>query len=303
MKTTLKIRFVTLLALVALNAGAQTSLTNSLVAYYPFDGNANDASGNGYNGTVYGATLAPDRFGNPNQAYHFDGNSRIFIANSDLVSGTALTLTAWIKPDTLSSNWMNVISPGTQNSYLLALATNSIQGGLNWHSGAGSVTVSSSPGSFLGTNTWTHLGLVYDGTNLTLFVNGFPVDSAAASGPLYQDPEAILNIGAYQYMYAGVVYNDAFGGFVGTIDEVRIYNRALSNQEIVELAAPVIGLVKAVTVNFSYLTVGSNYQLQVSSDLNSWTNFGSPFTATNSFMIYSNYWNVSDWNRLFFRLH
>jgi hypothetical protein len=66
---------------------------------------------------------------------------------------------------------------------------------------------------------------------------------------------------------------------------------------------PIINLVKAVTVNFVGLSVGTNYQLQVSSDLNSWTNFGAPFTATNSFMTYSNYWNVSDWNQLFFRLH
>jgi hypothetical protein len=66
---------------------------------------------------------------------------------------------------------------------------------------------------------------------------------------------------------------------------------------------PTVNLVKAVTVNFSGLLAGTNYQLQVSTDLNSWTNFGAPFTATNSFMNYSNYWNVSDWNQLFFRLH
>ncbi|HZF02663.1 MAG TPA: hypothetical protein VE344_12310 [Methylomirabilota bacterium] len=102
---------------------AQNSLTNGLVAYYPFTGNANDASGNGHNGTVYGATLAPDRFGQSNQAYHFDGSSRIFLGNSTLISGSALTLTAWIKPDSVSSSGMNVISSGTQNSYVLATAT------------------------------------------------------------------------------------------------------------------------------------------------------------------------------------
>jgi hypothetical protein len=291
------------LTLVALNTNAQSSLTNGLVAYYPFAGNANDASGNGHNGTIYGATLAPDRFGQPNQAYHFDGSSRIFIANSDLVSGSALTLAAWIKPDSLSSNWMNVISPGTQNSYELGIATNSAQGFLNFRFGAGIISVNSAPGA-LQTNAWTHLAMVYDGTNITLFVNGVAVSSAPASSSLYQDPEAILNIGAYQYYYAGIVYNDDFSGFVGSIDDVRIYNRALSSQEVGELMSPpIVNLVKAVTVNFSYLTVGSNYQLQVSSDLNSWTNFGTPFTATNSTMIYSNYWNVSDWNQLFFRLH
>jgi hypothetical protein len=54
-------------------ARAQVPFTNSLVAYFPFSGNANDASGNGNNLANYGATLCPDRFGNSNQAYYFNG--------------------------------------------------------------------------------------------------------------------------------------------------------------------------------------------------------------------------------------
>jgi hypothetical protein len=99
----------------------------------------------------------------------------------------------------------------------------------------------------------------------------------------------------------------AGGSFAGAIDDVRIYNRTLSDSEVQQLyqveSTPSVNLVKAVTVSFSNLTIGTNYQLQVSSDLNSWTNVATPFTATNSFMISSNYWNVSDWNQLFFRLH
>jgi hypothetical protein len=64
-----------------------------------------------------------------------------------------------------------------------------------------------------------------------------------------------------------------------------------------------INLRKAVYVDFSNLRLGTNYQLQTSTSLTgTWTNFGSVFTATNSTMNYSNYWNVSDWNQLFFRL-
>jgi hypothetical protein len=44
---------------------ASADLTTGLVAYWPFNGNANDESGNGNNGTTYGTTLTPDRFGNP----------------------------------------------------------------------------------------------------------------------------------------------------------------------------------------------------------------------------------------------
>jgi hypothetical protein len=48
-------------------------LNDGLVAYYPFNGNANDKSGNGNHGTVHGATLTEDRFGNADSAYNFDG--------------------------------------------------------------------------------------------------------------------------------------------------------------------------------------------------------------------------------------
>ena len=51
------------------------SLNEGLVAYYPFNGNANDESGNGHHGTVNGATLAEDRFGEDNRSYSFDGEN------------------------------------------------------------------------------------------------------------------------------------------------------------------------------------------------------------------------------------
>jgi probable HAF family extracellular repeat protein len=63
-----------------------------------------------------------------------------------------------------------------------------------------------------------------------------------------------------------------------------------------------VGLIRAVTTSFSDLLVGTNYQLQVSGDLNTWTNQGSVFTATNPTSIYPQYWNVDSWSQLFFRL-
>jgi hydrogenase maturation factor len=54
---------------------ANPFLTKGLVAYYPFNGNANDLSGNGYNATTVGVSLATDRFGNPNKCYNFAGTS------------------------------------------------------------------------------------------------------------------------------------------------------------------------------------------------------------------------------------
>ena len=61
---------------------AHADLNDGLVAYYPFNGNAKDESGNGNHGAVNGATLTEDRFGNIDSAYHFDGNSYIVVPNS-----------------------------------------------------------------------------------------------------------------------------------------------------------------------------------------------------------------------------
>jgi hypothetical protein len=70
------------------------------VAYYPFNGNANDESGNGYHGTVYNAKLTTDRFNNPNSAYYFDGtNDYIEIPNSSQLtkSNESFTISFWAR--------------------------------------------------------------------------------------------------------------------------------------------------------------------------------------------------------------
>jgi hypothetical protein len=94
--------------------------------------------------------------------------------------------------------------------------------------------------------------------------------------------------------------------FNGEIDDIRIYNRALSTSEVQELyqyeVGPIVTLIKSVKPSFSNLTISTNYQLQVSTDLVNWTNSGSPFTATNSSLVYPQYFDVPNWNQLFFRL-
>jgi hypothetical protein len=94
--------------------------------------------------------------------------------------------------------------------------------------------------------------------------------------------------------------------FGGKIDDVRIYDLALSPSEVQQLyvyeSGPQVNLVQAVMPSFSNLTLGSNYQLQVSGNLNTWTNQGSEFIATNTSMSYPQYFNVSNWSQLYFRL-
>uniref|UniRef100_UPI003565E27C LamG-like jellyroll fold domain-containing protein n=1 Tax=Mariniflexile sp. TaxID=1979402 RepID=UPI003565E27C len=74
--------------------------TKKPIAYYPFNGNANDESGNNLHGTVSGATLTTDRFGNPDSAYNFNGSDVITIANDNLLNfENEVSFSVWIKPD------------------------------------------------------------------------------------------------------------------------------------------------------------------------------------------------------------
>jgi hypothetical protein len=59
--------------MVSFSPKVSADLSSGLIAYYPFNGNANDESGNGHNGTIYGSTLTADRMGNPNSAFYFNG--------------------------------------------------------------------------------------------------------------------------------------------------------------------------------------------------------------------------------------
>lgn len=117
MKTTRTTKIIKLTLLTALfgalltTASAQSWLTNGLVAYYPFNGNANDESGKGDHGIVYGATLASDRFGVPNRAYFFDPEyyTAVATAGTNLPLGTA---------QKTFSCWFRTTTPYLQHGYL-----------------------------------------------------------------------------------------------------------------------------------------------------------------------------------------
>lgn len=87
-------------------------LSEGLILYYPFDGNANDESGNGENGTIYGPSLTYDRFGNENSAYEFNGTSDYIAITKHYQDGDSIekcTFVGWYKTSfsggTYSSNW------------------------------------------------------------------------------------------------------------------------------------------------------------------------------------------------------
>ena len=281
--------------------------TDGLVAYFPFNGDANDASGNGNGGTVYGATLTNDRYGVANSAYFFDGvSSYILVSNSPSLSLTNVTISLWVKP-----------APGfTVPCYFLQKHKAYDNDDGSWWLGIHDAHLSfqatphfdeiTSSSSLPSTNEWTQCVFTCDNSSgdWAFYLNG-KLDSSGNRTFNLQPTTWPLLLGVE--LQSDGTLNDFY---YGAMNDIRIYNHALSSAEVQQLyqieGAPkvnLINLTNAVTVSFANLVVGTDYQLQVSTDLNSWTNFGAAFTATNSFMIYTNNWNVSDWNQLFFRLH
>jgi hypothetical protein len=304
-----KSTFFAAITAITLSIGnAQPFLNNGLLAYYPFSGNANDAVGTN-NGTVVGATLASDRFGNPNQAYAFNGSTTNYIVCPDAgfpAGNSARTISIWIYfrssgVPTPDNPVFVCYGGGQQNDTfygILMAATcpnNAIAVGQSGGNGCGS-QIPQFPGAQF--NRWYHVVFSHDGANTRLYVDGLLRGTAARTYGTVLDGN--FYVGSYTRIFAPPNSPDA------VIDEVRVYNRTLSTNEVAQLyqyeSGPWISVLKAVKPSFSNLTRGINYQLQVSGDMSTWTNQGSPFIATNSAMIYPQYWDVDNWGRLFFRL-
>jgi hypothetical protein len=293
------------LTVLASTAWSQSFLTNGLVAYYPLNGNANDASGNLMNGVAFGVTNATDRLGISGGAYGFDGaNSVVTIAPLSSVNLPGITLSAWVKPAAFPAVEGSIVNKTAGYSFsmedyaLLLLSDLRVYLGNGRH-GSGGASMAST--NCLSLGKWQHVvGAIDSGGTGRIWVNGV-LRGEGNILPLLPPAAAPVRIGQMRTVDGSILDN-----FNGSIDDVRIYSRALSVSEVQQLYAyeygPHVNLLKAVKPAFDGLSPGTNYQLQVSADMDSWTNQGAPFTATNTSMIYPQYWDVENWNRLFFRL-
>lgn len=234
--------FVAALA-VAVSTQAQPFLTNGLIAYYPFDGNANDATTNGHNGTLFGsATFQPDRFGNPNSCLSLPGTagdgSGVDIPSLSNIPFGPITYSAWF----VVNNFPPFPSPGPAaimallgrwqpcDQYGGILCINSAPGGttnqLVYYTGANDYATLVVPP----TNQWCQVVFTLDASaNPTFYFNGTNVPGSGGA-PLGQPLD--FRIGATAANGCGpspiYVWN-------GLIDDVRIYNRVLSATEVQEL--------------------------------------------------------------------
>ena len=217
------------------------SLNSGLVGYYPFNGNANDESGNGNNGTVNGATLTTDRFGNVNEAYSFDGYNNITVPhNSNLNLVGDLTLSAWfysINPPQVP-NSHTIISKRSDvsfNTFPYLLAINYQINNPSYYKTPIFSTASSNNYQYLNSNSmitngvWNHLVSTINGDSLKIYLNGIEILDTLVDNSKRANNNADLLIGS------GARLDLPAEQFEGKLDELRIYNRSMDNQEVLEL--------------------------------------------------------------------
>ncbi len=179
-----------------------------------------DASGNGNNGTISGATWTNS--GKYGSALVFNGtNALVTVSNSTTLQlNAAMTLEAWVNPTTVGSAFGDVIYKGNDNYYLEATSPGGGEPGGGGTFGSSDVILYGT--TALAVNTWSYVAVTYDGGTLRLYVNGTEVASRMQPGAIVTSTNP-LQIGGDN------LYNQFFKGM---IDEVRIYNRALSAAEI-----------------------------------------------------------------------
>jgi hypothetical protein len=219
-----------------------------------------------------------------------NGPAAIAVSGSDLFvlnngSGTVGKYTLGATPGTVTSSNISLIT-GFSVNQTFGLA---VSGSYLFVTSAGSGTV----------GEYTTSGATVNASLITGLANG-PGDTAVSGSYLFV---ANNGLGAYG---AGTIGRYTLGAAPGTVTSA---NATLVSglYEPYHIAAapptpPTFNIQKAVYLTSTNLVVGFNYQIQASSDLIHWTNQGSVFTATNSNWQSTNYWNVNDWNQLFFQV-
>jgi hypothetical protein len=206
------------------------SLQSGLAGYWPFCGNADDDSGNGNNGTVYGATLTTDRFGNANSAYNFVKTNNNYIQMNNTVGnfGTSdFSISVWfLTTDNISSHIINKRFSQSWGNYWeltkFLFGINETNNDLNYN-----FIINNQPQT---PNVWYNLIVIRNGYTLKYYINGLLYQTVTTS--------VINNISNTSNLVIGSVItplNGILQSHDGKIDDIGIWNRALTQQEITQL--------------------------------------------------------------------
>jgi hypothetical protein len=232
--------------------------TNGLVGWWPFNGNANDESGNGNNGSVTGALLTSDRNSNLNSAYSFDGNGDfINCGNSPTVNITgSVSISAWIYANNLSGDHGIISKMNT------GIATYELITGGNlfrWMDVGGFLWSNS-----INPNQWIHVVSVFNSSSLlkSIYINGVLNTTSISLVSTIPTNSDNLYIGAHQ---PSIVPGWSWDG---KLDDIGVWNRALTQQEITDLyTSSTLGISEVSQSNlFSVYPNPANSHINVKAD-------------------------------------
>lgn len=201
------------------------------IAHYPLDGNGNDVSGNGLNGTVIGSVITvADRFGNANGAMQFNGttNSRINISDNTLLRPSSITISAWVNilsPNGLSTFVSKPIGTCINDSWHFGTQGSSFSTWLSRSFSCGDFSQITSPFT---TNTWKFIVFTMDEVTdiQRLYVDGAEVATGSFTGSIPYDTNPVILGGAIENGNPDFPFN-------GILDDVKIYNTVISATQIV----------------------------------------------------------------------
>lgn len=241
--------------------------TSGLVGWWPFNGNANDESGNGNNGTVNGAILITDRYGNANSAYNFPLlDDRISLTNANaLVIGDAITISFWMQfPSQFNSSTITMVGNiySFPNGFSVNIdQNNGVYGANNYQM---NFTISNNTVSFITNQNelgqWVNICAVYDGESMKIYMNDILKTTVAHSGNI-NSPNGNIMFATWSNPEGPIIRNRS-------IDDIAIWNRALSQQEIMDLyAGSSVGINEVSLSNlFSVYPNPANSQINVKAD-------------------------------------
>lgn len=216
------------------------NLKNGLISWFPFNGTANDGSGNNNNGTIYGATLTTDRNGNQNSAFLFNGiGSYILVPSSVSLSNLAsVTISGWFNTNNFTSDqglvtkWFQKLNCSSNtDAYSCLISKNTYTNNLPSFIGATNTYTDYrlKTNNNIQLNTWMHFVFVHNSTTGgALYINGVLMSSTASSSSICSSTNPLL-IGADNNL------NTIYRFFNGKLDDIGIWNRALTATEIQQL--------------------------------------------------------------------
>jgi hypothetical protein len=211
-----------------------------LCAWFPFTGNANDSSGHGHNGTVYGATMTSGRYGVANTAYYFNGTSNYIYVPPGTPGGdmstditSSLTISAWAKSRNYSMSSQEQIywrgdATSAHDPHSLCFTASQVRLRRDVDPGTTSNQIGTSIAA-LDTNFHLFTGTYDSATSvMNIYVDGLLMNTAVLSG-LETYPTSTM------YNYIGAVDGGTWQFFYGVIDELALWSRALTPCEVAAL--------------------------------------------------------------------